>query len=79
MLPDAFELKVLIQHEENPIVSYVTTWKRKKYFHIRRLYEDDDGAWKPGKGLTVPYDQKGALIAALCSAENEPVKMPWVA
>jgi Transcriptional Coactivator p15 (PC4) len=79
MLPDVFELKVLIDHKKTPVASYVTMWNGKRLFHIRRLYKDDDGAWKPGKGLTVPYDQKGALIAALCSAENEPVKMPWVA
>jgi transcriptional coactivator p15 (PC4) len=74
MLPDVFELKVLINHEKTPVVSYVTMWNGKRLFHVRKLYRDD-GAWKPGKGLTVLYDQKSALVTALCAAEN--TKMPW--
>jgi Transcriptional Coactivator p15 (PC4) len=65
MLQDVFETTTLIQHPKKPVVSYASVWNGKRYFHIRALYQDDSGQWKPGKGLSIPYDQKDALLAAL--------------
>jgi Transcriptional Coactivator p15 (PC4) len=65
MLKDVFEQVVLIEHPKRPVVSYAATWNGKRLFHIRSLWQDDDGEWKPGKGLSVPYDQREQLLTAL--------------
>ena len=49
----------------NQIWSYTNDYKGKPYFHIRQVYMTDDGAWHPGKGLSMSGDKKDAFIAAL--------------
>ena len=70
MLADAFELKVLIEHKKEPVVCYASVWNGKRYFHIRKLYHDGS-EWKPGKGLSIPYDQRDALLTAICNGRTQ--------
>jgi Transcriptional Coactivator p15 (PC4) len=64
VLKDAFEEVVVIDDVRKPVVAYATVWNGKRYFHIRTLYQEGE-EWKPGKGLSVPYDQRDALLVAL--------------
>ena len=54
---------VLVEGRE-PIAAYDNEYKGKRYFHIRKMYEQH-GEYLPGKGLAVPYDQRDQLLAAL--------------
>jgi hypothetical protein len=48
------------------IVAYDSTFKGTKSFHIRALFEDDDGKWHPTKeGVSIPITEKEDFIAAL--------------
>jgi hypothetical protein len=51
-----------------PVAIYTNAFKGKSYFHIRVLYEDKDGTWCPGKGLSVAAENAKHLLKTLGEA-----------
>jgi hypothetical protein len=50
---------------KEPIAMYDNEFKGKRYFHIRKMYQDQTGELQPGKGLAVPLDKKQELLKAI--------------
>lgn len=67
---------VHILDEGNQIWGYEDTFKYRHYYHVRKVYLDDNGVWAPGKGFSVPLDQADFLIAGLqAMKKNTPKKV----
>lgn len=48
----------------------LSRFRERDYLDIRNFYETDDGEWKPTrKGIAVPVELYGELMAALKEAE----------
>ena len=55
----------LLVKGRDPLVTYVGEYKGKFNRHIRTIYQDANGVWCPGKGVSFPADQTNAVIATL--------------
>jgi hypothetical protein len=57
---------LVILHEKgrSVIAAFDGTLGGRELFNIRELYEEY-GAWKPGKGISVPLEHKQELLKAL--------------
>ena len=48
----------------------LSRFRERDYLDIRNFYETDDGEWKPTrKGIAIPVELYGELMAALKEAE----------
>jgi hypothetical protein len=57
-------LEILHDKGRTIVAAFDGELQGRKLFNIRELYEEY-GEWKPGKGVSVPLDKKGALLEAL--------------
>lgn len=50
----------------------LSRFRDRDYIDIRNFYESDDGEWLPTrKGIAVPVELYGELLAALAAAKEE--------
>jgi hypothetical protein len=61
------DLRVLFEKRNgNVIAAYTSDFKGHLSFHIRVLFEDQDGNMRPTKeGISVPDDKRAELLAAI--------------
>jgi hypothetical protein len=52
----------------DPVVIYTNEFKGKSYFHIRTVWQDKNGKWLPGKGLSIDPANAKAVLTALGAA-----------
>jgi rRNA maturation protein Rpf1 len=52
----------------DPVVIYTNEFKGKAYFHIRQVWQDRQGRWLPGKGLSIDPANAKALLKGLGEA-----------
>lgn len=45
-------------------------YRGKTYLHVRRFYQDEHGAWQPGKGATLAPEDLPRLRRAVLAAER---------
>lgn len=57
-------LKVLHDKGRTMIAAFEGVLGGRHQFHIREIYEEY-GEWKPGKGVSVPFEHKDALLTEL--------------
>jgi len=62
---------VLTTVDKDPVVSYVGDWKGEPLLHIRWLYQDRDGSWKPGKGIALPVAKGKEFLHAVAALIKE--------
>ncbi len=55
----------------DPVVIYTNEFKGKPYFHIRMLWQDKQGRWLPGKGLSIDPANAKAVLTALGAAASK--------
>jgi hypothetical protein len=49
----------------NPKWAYVAEWKGKKSVHLREVYQDENEAWCPGKGISFAIGTDAANRVAI--------------
>jgi len=49
----------------DPIVAYENGFQGRSLVHIRSLYQDNKGAWLPGKGISFPAEEIVAILTKL--------------
>ena len=54
--------------ESDPIVLYFSTFKGKQYAHLRSIYQDKNGKWLPGKGLSFAAENAKAVFGTIANA-----------
>lgn len=61
--------RVIVEFERGAgqkVVVRQTEFKGKEYLDLRQFFEGDDGQWLPTKkGVSLPWEQRAALIEAL--------------
>jgi len=58
--------KELPRGDKNKLRVYRDTYKEKEFLSIRNWYQDDeDGSWRPGKGVTFSFDEIPEIIEGL--------------
>lgn len=63
---DASDIRCLmVKDGTSQVWCYTNEYKGKSYFHIRQVYQTDDGAWHPGKGVSMPDEKKDSFLANL--------------
>ena len=55
----------------DPVVIYTNEFKGKAYFHIRTVWQDRQGKWLPGKGLSIDPSNAKAVLTALGAAASK--------
>lgn len=55
----------LLVKGRDPLVTYVGEYKGKYNRHIRTIYQDANGVWCPGKGVSFPANKTNEVIATL--------------
>lgn len=57
---------IMVQPGRNPLISYEADFKGTSYWHLRRVWQNDAGAWLPAKqGISCLMTDKPALLNAL--------------
>jgi predicted SpoU family rRNA methylase len=59
--------------DSEAIAAYSNEFKGKKYVHIRVIYQDDNGNWNPGKGVSM----LAANAPAIFTAAGKLVSTSW--
>jgi Transcriptional Coactivator p15 (PC4) len=49
----------------DPIVAFVDEWGGRECAHIRSLYQNHNGEWCPGKGLSFPVEEMTDVLLKL--------------
>jgi hypothetical protein len=49
----------------DPIVAYTNEWQGREYAHIRTLWQDRQGDWHPGKGVSFPANEIEGVLEQL--------------
>ena len=64
---DPHDFRVLLARgTKKAVACYTSEWKGNDFFHIRNVFKDDGGNWRPTReGVTVLAREKDLLIAAL--------------
>jgi Transcriptional Coactivator p15 (PC4) len=61
--PQGFKI-LTRKNARNIVIAFEGEWRGRKTFNIMNVWLNND-CWAPGKGITVPLEQKAELITAL--------------
>src|SRR5882672_8887193 len=53
-------------YRSGPLAAFNQVFRGTDYFHVRRVYRDNAGAWRAtGQGISCRLEQRDAMLAAL--------------